>query len=369
VNRRPSSLLPREHRLFSGELRGLGPRLLRAVLTAAEPVYRGVMLLRNRLYDRRILSVVRLDRPVVSVGNLSAGGTGKTPVVLWLAQRLLEMGLRAAVLLRGYRARPGGVSDEEALYLDRLGEGFIFANPDRVASGRAALARNPSIDVLLLDDGFQHRRLHRDLDIVLIDATNPFGYGHVHPRGLLREPLSGLRRAHAVVLTRADQPDPAEVLRVESRIRTITAAPIFRARHVISGLLDPDGNRREVDSLRGQSCIAVAAIANPASLRAQLLQLGARLTGELWFPDHHDYDQEDLSRITEAGSEDGPIVVTEKDWVKLRRLDLGALHGRLLRLELTIAFEADGAARLAELAGGAIRSASRPPCGTTGPQN
>src|SRR4051812_7733392 len=169
-------------RVMSGEARGVGAAALRAAMSAAEPVYAAAVAARNRRFDRRPDLIASLPRPVVSVGNLSAGGTGKTPMIRWLAERLRERGHRPAVLSGGYKARPGELGDEQRM-LDRQLNGagqsevFIRANPDRLAAGRAVLAEHPEADVVLLDDGFQHRRLARDLDIVLINATAPFGGG------------------------------------------------------------------------------------------------------------------------------------------------------------------------------------------------
>ena len=188
---------------MSGERRGVRASVLRGTLGAAEPLYAAAVRGRNWLFDRGV-GVRRLPRPVVSVGNITAGGTGKTPVVLWLADRLRRKGRRPAVLLRGYEAegRPqrradaarGAARTRRARCRPRIAVGV---NPNRLAGGDGVLRGRPDVDVFVLDDGFQHRKLARDFDLVLIDAAQPFGYGHVHPRGLLREPLAGLRRADA----------------------------------------------------------------------------------------------------------------------------------------------------------------------------
>src|SRR5687768_14020692 len=171
------------HDLMSGRLRGVGPSLLRALLRAAELPYAGAMRIRNKLYDAGLCKAHELDVPVISVGNITAGGTGKTPVVRWLVTQLRSRGMAPAVLMRGYRRGSQRSSDEQALLAEALafpGEPtVVHAEADRVAGGRKVLREN-HVSTLVLDDGFQHRRLARDFDLVLIDATQPFGYGHVH---------------------------------------------------------------------------------------------------------------------------------------------------------------------------------------------
>src|SRR4051812_22379030 len=184
---------------MSGEARGVGAALLRAGLSVISPVYATVMRGRNAKFDLG-LGVTRLPRPVISVGNITAGGTGKTPVVRWLCERLRDTGERPAVLMRGYKAAAGERGDEAAMLegmLNRSGvqNVVVHAQADRVAGGLGVLRDHPDVSVFVLDDGFQHRRLARDFDLVLVDACEPLGYGRVFPRGLLREPACGLGRA------------------------------------------------------------------------------------------------------------------------------------------------------------------------------
>src|SRR4051794_19424360 len=182
-------------RVMSDEARGVGASTLRSILRCFEPFYALAMRINNGLYDRGIKKVHRLERPVISVGNITTGGTGKTPAVQWIARRLLTAGHRPASLLRGYTVGNATKSDEATL-LEQSLRIPVRANPDRVSAGRELIAQPPEVDVTPRDEASQPRRVHRDLDLVLIDATTPFGYGHVLPRGMLREPLSGLRRAH-----------------------------------------------------------------------------------------------------------------------------------------------------------------------------
>ena len=345
-------------RVMSGDARGKTASLLRSLLRTAEPAYAGLMRLRNALYARGIKRVVRLGRPVISVGNITAGGTGKTPVVAWLADRLREAGIVPAVLMRGYKAAAGQQGDEQAMLADLLGRPgeapvVVHANRNRVAGAAEVLKDHPEVGAFVLDDGFQHRRAHRDIDLVLIDATRPFGFGHVHPRGLLREPLGGLARADAVVLTRCDLVAPDALATTEATVRRYNpGVPLFRARHALAGLRTPDGRDLTLADLAGLRFFAFAGIANPAPLERQLHALPGEFVGGSWFADHHAYGADDLAEMRRIARDRGAnvILVTEKDWAKLRRLP-GAAEGDppLRRLSLRIEFEGDGEQRLAEL--------------------
>ena len=234
------------------------------LLRAAEPVYSGIMAARNRVFDAGI-GVKRLPRPVVSIGNVTAGGTGKTPVVRWLCEQLRSLGHNPAVLLRGYKS-VDGVSDEQRLLHSLLNPPggapvIVRANPDRFAGGSDVLRERPGTDVFVLDDGFQHRRLARDFDLVLINAAEPFGFGHVHPRGLLRESLRGLGRADAVLITLADAVAALALEAIESRVRQFHAdIPIYHASHVLCGF------RREDQTLAPKRCVGGGFICSAGSV-------------------------------------------------------------------------------------------------------
>lgn len=188
--------------IVTGRRRGPFPAIARFGLSLAELPYRFVVTQRNRRYDEGRCEIQRVPVPVVSVGNLTLGGTGKTPMVAWLASWFREDHVRVAIVSRGYGAGHEATNDEARELESRLPDVPHIQHPDRVKAARIAIEELGS-QLILLDDGFQHRRLARDLDLVLIDATEPFGGGRVFPRGLLREPLDGLRRANAVVLTRS----------------------------------------------------------------------------------------------------------------------------------------------------------------------
>ena len=329
--------------ILSGRRRGVAASVTRASLSAVEPAYAAVTRLRNTLFDRGLKTSVALGRATISVGNLTTGGTGKTPVVQWIARRLLDSGHRPAVLLRGYRAKDG-LSDEAELYRQMDGV-EVQADPDRVAGAATVLARAPQVDTFLLDDAFQHRRAQRHFDLVLIDATNPFGHGHVLPRGLLREPAAGLRRADAILVTHADDRD--DRLQIDLRKLNPTA-PIYRCRHAVRCLIDADGNAVDLATLGPVA--AVAGIGNPAAFFTSLEQgLRLKLPFRIALADHQAYDASLVATINEwtdgRHGEVRAVVVTEKDWTKLRQ-HAGKLRLPPLRAVLELDFDDGHAAGL-----------------------
>lgn len=316
--------------------RGFGRSMARAGLSVLSGGFAVGTSLRRAAYGVKLRRPQRLDVPVVSVGNLAVGGTGKTPFVAWLATRLLEAGRRPGILARGYGAdvvhagEPGGpLNDEGAVLRHVLGKAVPQRqDPDRARGGRELLARHPGTDVLVLDDGFQHWALARDLDIVLLDATCPFGYGRLLPRGRLREKPAALARAGAVVLTRIDALDDAARQRLIARVGVHTDAPVAGAQTVATQVVT--GGRGEAPSvLRGTPVYAVSGIGTPDAFRRTLEDLGAAVVGHRTFPDHHGGSRADWQRIEREAKEAGAarIVVTRKDAVKLRPLpdDLSVL--------------------------------------------
>jgi tetraacyldisaccharide 4'-kinase len=311
--------------------------LFRAISCAVEPFYAAATLARNKLFDAGIKRVTRLPRPVISIGNITAGGTGKTPMVRWMAAELRSRGKRVAILSRGYKAKPGTLGDELTM-LDRAlnvtggsgGDAFpvrLRANPDRAAAGAALLAEHPDVDVFLLDDGFQHRHLARDLDVVLINAAEPFGFGHVLPRGLLREPLRGLRRAGVIVLTRCDRVSAKSLADTERRIRGYSSAPILHSVHAQTGFRSPRTPLQApiefpMTSLTGQKWFLFCGIADPGAVVPTGADGGRGMVGGISFGDHHDYSRADIDRILRDARSAGAevLVTTEKDWVKLEPL-------------------------------------------------
>ena len=330
--------------VMSGDARGVGPASARAAMRAAEPLYRAATRLRNRLYDRGALRGARLPRPVISIGNLTTGGTGKTPVVQWLVRRLVADGRRPAVLLRGYKRDEGSeaASDEELVLRESLAGVAVHANPDRAAAGRAAIADDAGLDAFVLDDGFQHRRLARDVDVVLIDATNPFGYGHVLPRGMLREPVEGIARAHVVIVTRARAATAQALAGIEATIRAANAdAPIVRADATLDPPIDVNGDEQ---STLGRRALAFSGIGNPLAFERGLRERGVDVVATRRFADHHRYADADVIALRLAAFDAGADVMltTEKDWVKIRNVDPVGPGVATWRVGVRVAFLADG---------------------------
>lgn len=297
-------------------------RLVRALLGILEIPYALLMRTRNRLYDQNLLPSGPLGRATISIGNLTTGGTGKTPLVRWLAEQLHQRGWHPAVLLRGYAARHG-MGDEEAelrtLLSSTLGDGaLVQAGPSRLASARRVLTDHPQVDLFLLDDAFQHRRARRDMDLVLINAAEPFGFGHVLPRGLLREPLCGLQRADAIILTRTDAVSPDGLQSIIRTLRTYNpSAPIYRTLHTITGWIDPAGAFHPPDAIQNQPISLFCGIGDPASFERLVRSMGAIIAGTCFFPDHHPYTRQDLNQLAARAP---LLVTTEKDWVKIAPL-------------------------------------------------
>lgn len=334
------------HRILSGEV-GCWAAPMRGMLTAVEQVYGFAMKIRNRAYDQG-QGVCEVGVPVVSVGNLTVGGTGKTPMVIHIAERLERWGASPAVVARGYGAENGRPNDEERLIRARVPGIAYVADRDRLHGAQQAVDRLGA-DVILLDDGFQHRRLARNLDIVLVDALCPFGYDHLLPRGLLREPVECLRRADLVVMTRCDQVAQGALDRVIKRISGIDdGLAILKCRHAVFGVepLAADGAPPNLDGLR---VVAFAGIAQPRGFLTTLRSLGCEVVGQRWWPDHHKYRTRDIDELmrTDRFAEHDALITTEKDAVKLRALG-GLNHANILVVCISIDFMDDGGTMLDE---------------------
>ena len=326
-------LSPKCRSIISGQRRGIGPGFVRLLLRGASLLYGWAIFLRNWLYDVGWLRSARLDVAVVCVGNLTAGGTGKTPMVVWLCRQLQQRDVRPAVLSRGYQAVDGADNDEIKLFRVALPDVPIVVDSDRVRGGRYAIERYEA-QVLVLDDGFQHRRLVRDFDIVLIDCTCPFGYDAMLPRGLLRESPRELRRAQVAVLTRTDQVDQAQTAELAQRASYLlgsgsnegTEKLLAFSTHRPTALYRADGNREDVETLKDRTVAAFCGIGNPQAFVTTLCSTGAVIAAERFFDDHHHYDDDDylslLSVMRETQAE--LLVTTEKDWVKLKELPRAA---------------------------------------------
>ena len=311
-------------------------------------LYGCAVRLRTVGYATRLFQASRLPCPVVSVGNITVGGTGKTPLVIALASRLKGRGITVAVLSRGYKGSgtsgpvvsdgetihlsPEEAGDEAYLMAERLRGLPVLVGKDRFTNGRIALQRY-GIRGILLDDGFQHLPLHRDLNIVLVDSTIGFGDRHLLPREILRQPLTHLRRAGLFLLTKVE--DPGACRPLEDLLRKVhPEAPVFHSSYEASGLVGPRGEWEEIPSSQGRRVIALSGIANPSPFLSLLKKCGMRVINEVIFPDHHRYTQQDLASIEKKGNGADWIVTTEKDLVRLARLQTGKLPIRALRIDM-----------------------------------
>lgn len=360
-------------KIVAGET-GVWASPVRGLLWSASVIYGGAIALRNAWYDRKG-TTTRLPVPVISVGNLTVGGTGKTPFVIDLVRRLDALGYSPAVIARGYGATPGEPNDEQKLIQKNCPSVACVSDPDRRRAGEVACEQFGA-DVIVLDDGFQHRRLARDLDIVLVDATCPFGYGHVLPRGLLREPVIGLRRAHIVVLTRCDQVSRTELARIEARLGELAPdAAYLKCNHRVTGVERLDGtplgdnqlaHNAQVTSqpkrtkAQGPWCclgaeggldrkrvVLFAGIAHPQSFLTTVSSLGADVVAARWFPDHHHYTLRNLQSLLQADRfpTHDFLVTTEKDAVKLAELR-GLDAATIVVVRVAIDFVDDGGTML-----------------------
>ena len=330
--------------LVSGQQRGLWPGFQRGGLWLISVPYGWGTRLRNWWYDRGWKQSRRVPVPVVSVGNLTLGGTGKTPCVEHVARFYRGRDLRVAILSRGYGGG-AGCNDEALVLEENLPDVPHLQGADRAALAATAVEELQS-EVLVLDDGFQHRRLARDLDLVLVDATDPWGQGYLFPRGLLRERPASLWRAGVVMLTRCDQVEATERGRLRETVtRLAPGVPVVETTHRAVDLVNADRDTAPLAALRDQPVAAFCGIGNPEAFRRTLADLGAAPSDFRTFPDHHAYtrtDVEDLRNWARQQATDCMVVTTQKDLVKLRlaRLDGRPLWALRIRLHVESGQEA-----------------------------
>lgn len=286
------------------------PRLLQVALWPLSLLYGPATRLRAWLYAHRWLKQKRLNGTVISIGNLTVGGTGKTPMVIWLAEKFLAEGKRVAILSRGYRGR-GGSSDEVEVMRNRLPERVLFGvGKDRYRQGRRLEPQG--VDIFLLDDGFQHLQLARDIDIVLIDATRPLPQQALLPAGTLREPVSAVNRANLVLFTRTNhQPETIWAM------KHLPNFPVFPARTKLLGLRRCHGDARDALSVSEAlgPFLAFCGIGNAEAFFRDLQQWRIPVTGRVQFGDHHRYSAAEILKLEKCARQAGAkaLLTTEKD--------------------------------------------------------
>ncbi len=349
-------------RVIAKEATGFFPSLVLGLLSVLEIVYLVLLNLQRGLIRRNQLPV-----PVISIGNLVAGGTGKTPTAAWLAVFLKGAGFTPGILTRGYRSNapeeglifthsdlekltPDLTGDEPYLLAGLLPGTVIAVGRDRYRSGLNALASHPEIDVFIMDDGFQYLKLKRDLDLLLLDATAPFGNGHLIPRGTLREPLSGLKRADLVLLTRTARIGAIGIASLSEFLQKYhSGVPVGTVKEEHSALIPLVFWRQEVSPipasnyLKGKKVAAITGIGNPRQFLASLESLGAEVGYFKSYPDHYRWEEDEIENLIltlkEWGFED--LIVTGKDGVKLAVYLEKFVEARLNCLMLSLEYRVD----------------------------
>ncbi len=321
--------------LVSGRSTGFKAQILRFFLRGISQVYRIAVALRNLLYSRGWLKIHHVNAIVISVGNITTGGTGKTPLVIWLYKFLQQNKIQCAILTRGYKAaqdprlKTQDQIDEPAILTENCPQAKVIINPDRVAGANEAVNKFEA-KILVMDDGFQHRRLARDLDIVTIDATRPFGYDKLLPAGLLREPVDSLKRADAIVITRSDQGTEEELVDLERKLLSINNNMIT-ARAIHSPICSKTIDNKEIsiEELKGKKIFAFCGLGNPDAFLNTIKGLGANPVGAKVYDDHYHYANKDIADICREAMDlkADLILTTQKDFSRLpvekRKLESG----------------------------------------------
>ena len=317
-------------------------------------IYLLITTIRNFLYDEKILPIRQVPGvEVICIGNVSVGGTGKTPAVHFFIKKLLAKGRKVAVVSRGYRgkrkrdpllvsdgmvifATPQESGDESYLHAINL-KVPVIVGTDRYKACMFA-KKHFDIDTIVLDDGFQHRKLYRDRDVVLIDATNPFGGGYVLPRGLLREDFKrGARRASEFIITKSDLVNERELKRIKNYLKKKFHKEVSVAKHGISKLCDLKGNMKPLFWVKGKKLMIFSGLANPLNFEKTVISLAPAYIERLDFKDHHNFKSKDIALIRKKAEKMDAdyILTTEKDLVKLPdNLNISNLY--VLKIEFTM---------------------------------
>ena len=328
-------------------------RPVRTIASALSWPYCLIINFRNWLYDQKILPAVKLPCPVISVGNITVGGTGKTPCVIMLAKMLQKNGFRPAVLSRGYGGKSARsvnivadghkillkskTSGDEALLIAQSLEGVpVITGSQRIVTGRAAINQFGT-NVLICDDAFQHRKIFRDIDLVLLDSQNQPGNDHILPRGRLREPIAGLRRAGAFVITRTGEgPQANNIIGKWAQAGNI---PIFMSIHKPKDIIKGDNSRQwPISGLKGKNVCAFCGIAKPESFKNTLLAAGAQVLFFDIFSDHHRYSENQLGKIKKQFIDCRAdfLITTQKDAIRLQEFPEFLNIICILRIEMEI---------------------------------
>jgi tetraacyldisaccharide 4'-kinase len=331
--------------ILSGQQRGVIAAIVKSTLSAFTLPYLAVLNTRNALYKSNLVKSTRLPVKVISIGNITTGGTGKTPLVEFSVKYLNDIGRKVAILSRGYggenHSQEGdeGLNDECLALMENLKDVHVLAGRDRVKNGERAIS-DFGVDCVVLDDGFQHLRLKRDLDVVVIDALNPFGGENLIPRGSLREPLQNLERADLFIISHCDQENELSIRSIYTKLDQINhSAPVCESIHSPVHFDNiADGSILELEWIKGKKVYALSAIGNPESFTYTLKRLGSDLIKHKVFQDHHAYTKEEIEGVVSEAQSVGvdAIVVTQKDIVKIRKMNIKDANILSLRIEIKI---------------------------------
>jgi tetraacyldisaccharide 4'-kinase len=310
---------------------GLADKIAKFFLWLISLVYGMAVSVVDMFYRKGLRRVYKVPVPVISVGNLTLGGTGKTPFTIFIADHLVSAGRKPAILMRGY----GG--DEDRMIRDELPDVPVYASQNRVKSARRASRKG--CDSVILDDGFQHRRIARDLNILLIDGVSVFGNGYLFPRGVLREKVKSVSRADMFVITKVDRIDEerrAGILRLLSDIAP--GKPVIMSRHRPTSLSDVTGAAFSPDSISARNVCLLSGIADPDYLDFLVSGLGADIKVRFDYGDHNSYNQKQINTVVRecARRRVKTVITTKKDYVKIRDLDISAIEDKILILNVAI---------------------------------
>lgn len=337
INRLPLTIYKHSNRM------GYTLSLIMAIFSY---IYQTIISFRESLYRYNIKTTYRLPKKVISIGNITMGGTGKTPATIALAQEAARRGYRPCIVTRGYKGAQKGMAfvskggvpllnsfeagDEPALMAHKLSGVTIIKGKKRYEAGKIA---GEDVDLFILDDGFQHLSLYRDCDVLLIDSMDPFGKNaRLFPEGRLREPLTSIKRAHIIVLTKSSGKDDLDLQR---RIRQFNStAPLYQSFHRPVYFVDKDWRHYDLSTIQGKRVFAFAGIASPGSFRGILTSLGARIVRFKGFRDHYRYRFSDIIRLKKE-SKGMQLITTEKDLIRLKELDIPS-DLRALSIEFVI---------------------------------
>ena len=328
--------------------------LIQIIAFAISLPYQLITNFRNWLYDKKIFTVVKLPCPVISVGNITVGGTGKTPCVIMLAQMLKFHGFKPAILSRGYGGKnttsvnivsdgknillnSKTAGDEPFLMAQSLRSIPIIVGPQRIKTGKAAINRF-GVNVLICDDAMQHRQIFRDINLVLLDSQDPLGNGHILPRGKLREPITALERASAFLFTRTDENHKAES--INENLTQLRKIPIFTSIHKVKDVIKGDySDKWPISDLKGKKICAFCGIAKPDSFKKSLLAAQAHILSFDAFPDHHNYNRAEIEIIKNKFNnyKADIMITTQKDGMRLQNFAdfLNLIYMMRIEMEIT----------------------------------